>query len=389
MTGLWPLPDDPLVKEVLAACEALRLPQRYRQLDQAPAFPRAEFRALGERHLLGLTVPTAVGGRGLPLVRAAAVLFRLAYASGTTFAKLALQPEFCSVLRTRGSAEQVARWFRPVLAGERLVGNQITEPGAGSDVRALTSMATRTPAGYRLNGTKSEAAFASDAEDALVYARAGDSSRSSGITAFLVPQEAAGVTRAVEPVDMGERWQRRGTVTYADLELPESSRVGAEGDALPALVDELVRERGLLAAIYLGVARASLDETVAYVGSREAFGRRLADQQGVAFPLVDAAVELEGAWLVVRSALERLDGGEDASAQTALAKAWATRVALATLDLAIQFHGGRGYSSREVHEQRYRDVRSGTIAHGSTEVLRQNAARTLWPPGRPGPSDKA
>lgn len=390
MAELWPLPADPLDDEVDAAADALALAELYRTFDRAPAFPSAIFQGLGARRLLGLTVPEAAGGRGLSARRAAAVLFRLAYRGGTTAAKLSLQPEFCSVLLHLGTPSQVDRWFRPIVRGELLVGNQITEPDAGSDVRALGTTASRSGSGYVLNGTKSEAAFAADASAALVYARLPTERGSGdGVTAFLVPQDAPGVRRVVDPPDMGERWQRRGSVVYQEVPLDAEARVGPEGGAFAALVRELVRERALLAAIYLGVARASLDETVAYVGMRKAFGRRLADNQAIAFPLLEIATELEGAWRLTETTADRLDRGADAAAQTALLKSWASRAALRALDLALQFHGGRGYSSRTPHEQRYRDVRSGAIAHGPSEVLQQAAARVLWPKADPPrPADR-
>lgn len=378
MAELWGVPDDPLVAEVREAARAMRLAERYRELDRNPAFPREEFRELGRRQLLGLTVPAALGGRGLALPRAAAVLFHLGYLGGTAFAKLALQPEFCSVLAERGTPAQRDAWFRPLLQGEKLVGNQITEPGAGSDARALSLEVVKDGEEYVLTGTKSEAAFVLDAEAAIVYGKLSSAAKGA-VTAFLVPQDREGITRTADPPDLGERWQRRGTVVYDHVRLPASARLGPEGDGFSPLLRELARERGLLASLYLGVARASLDETVGYVGEREAFGRRLADNQAVAFPLVDAATELRGVWHLTVEALGRLEAGEDAAAQTAMAKVFATSAALRTIDLAIQFHGGSGYSSRRVHEQRYRDVRSGPVAHGPSEVLRSTASRALWP----------
>ncbi len=379
MAELWGLPDDPIVAEVREAARGMRLAERYRELDRNPTFPWEEFRGLGKRRLLGLTVAPELGGRGLALPRAAAALFHLGYLGGTTFAKLALQPEFCSVLAERGTPAQRDAWFRPLLDGEKLVGNQITEPGAGSDARALTLAVGRDPEGYVITGTKSEAAFVLDAEAAIVYGKL-ESAAPGAVTAFLVPQDLEGITRTADPPDMGERWQRRGRVVYDHVRLPASARLGPEGDGFSPLLRELARERGLLASIYLGVARASLDETVAYVGERETFGRRLADNQAVAFPLVDAATEMRAAWHLTVEALGRLEaGGDDAVAQTAMAKVFATSAALRTIDLAVQFHGGSGYSSRQAHEQRYRDVRSGPVAHGPSEVLRSTASRALWP----------
>jgi len=383
MSELWPLPDDPIVAELQAFDRNHGLAARSRELDRTPSFPWDEFRAMGAARLLGLTVPPQRGGRGLPLPRAAAALHRLAYLGGTVFAKLALQPEFCSVLAEHGSKAVVDGWFHPLVRGERLVGNQITEPDAGSDVAGIALVAERQGDDYLLSGTKSEAAFALDAGAAIVYARLPGSAGHRGITAFLVPQDADGVRRAEAPRDLGEHWQRRGTVSYDRVRVPAGLRLGAEGEGLSYVRPELARERGLLAAIYLGVARASWDETVAYVGGRTAFRRPLSDPQGVAFPLLDDGARLEAAWQYTLRALERLGPTPAAEARAAMAKVLATEVALTTIDHAIQFHGGRGYSGAVPHEQRWRDVRSGPIAHGPSEVLRRSAARALWPPTAP------
>ncbi|HTZ61947.1 MAG TPA: acyl-CoA dehydrogenase family protein [Thermoplasmata archaeon] len=383
---LPPLPQDPIVSEIREVAERLRLSDRYRELDRHPAFPRAEFRALGEARLLGLHTAESLGGRGLPLPRAGVALFHLAHASGTTFAKLSLQPEFSSVLAEHGAPELVERWFRPLIRGEQLVGNHLTEPGAGSDAVALEMTATPDGDQYVLNGTKSEAAFAADADAAIVYAKVPSGGPRGGITAFLVPQGLPGIARHPGIGDLGERWQRRGTVAYTRVRVPKSHRIGEEGAGFDYVRAELTRERALLAAIYLGVARASWDETVAYVGERVAFGRPLSAQEAVAFPLVEDGARLSATWQYLERTLERLERGERADAEAAMAKWMAGEAALVAIDHAIQFHGGRGYSQALPHEQRWRDVRSGPIAHGPAEIMHLVAARQLWP--RPAPSSR-
>jgi alkylation response protein AidB-like acyl-CoA dehydrogenase len=372
------LPADPLADELDAFVERHHLADRGRRLDREPAFPRPEFEAMGAEGWLGLTTPSTGGGRGLSIARAGTLLYRLAFRSGTIFAKLSLQPEFASVLREVGSVPLIDTWFRPLVAGRRLVGNQITESGAGSDAQALQLEARRAPGGYLLSGQKTEVAFATEADVAIVYGRVVDGS-TEGVTAFLVPQEGVGIDRQVVGTDLGERWQRRGTVSYRQVHVPLEARLGEEGLGFTYVRSELTRERALLAAIYLGVARASWGETVEHVGQRMAFGRPLSANQSVAFPLVADGADLDAAWLYVQQVLARLDSGEDADAEAALAKAMATRVALTALDHAIQFHGGRGYSNELPFEQRWRDVRSGSIAHGSTEIMHLVAARKLWP----------
>jgi alkylation response protein AidB-like acyl-CoA dehydrogenase len=380
-------PESALAEEIRLFVEANDLANVASTLDANPAFPWREFQRMGEAHLLGLRTPGALGGRGLDLVSAGRALFHLAFRSGTTFAKLSLQPEFCSVLAEEGSPELVAEYYRPLVEGRVLVGNHVTEPGAGSDVRRITTRAVLRGDDYVLSGTKSEAAFATEAQAAIVYAHVEkDGTRQEALSAFLVPQHLPGIRRRIAP-DLGERWMLRGTVEYAEVAVPSRYRIGTEGEALSYVKPELTRERVLLAAIYLGVAWASWTEVVDHVGSRSAFGRPLASNQAVGFPLVEDGARLRATWLYVAETLERLARGQATPAEAALAKWMATEVALAAIDHAIQFHGGRGYSKELPHEQRWRDVRSGSIAHGPSEVLLEQASRELWPSRRAAPAD--
>ncbi|HTS32337.1 MAG TPA: acyl-CoA dehydrogenase [Thermoplasmata archaeon] len=380
------LPDDPLAGELDEFVRTHRLAERARELDRDPRFPRGEFRAMGEAGWLGLTCAAAAGGRGLPLPRAGTLLHRLAYRTGTVFAKLALQPEFSSVLAEHGSPSLREAWVRPLAEGRRLVGNQLTERGAGSDPRHLELVARRDGDSYLLDGEKTEVAFAEDAEAAIVYGRTGEGP-SAGITAFLVPQDSPGVERERTAADLGERWQRRGTVRYRGVRVPADHRLGEEGHGFDYVRPELTRERVLLAAIYLGVGRASWTEVVGHAGTRTTFGRTLSGHEAVAFPIVEDGARLDAAWLYTEQTLRRLGQGQDVDAEAALAKWMATEVALRAIDHAIQFHGGRGYSSELPHEQRWRDVRSGAIAHGPSEIMHLIAARKLWPRDRPARED--
>jgi alkylation response protein AidB-like acyl-CoA dehydrogenase len=376
------LPEDPLRDEIEEFARTHRLLERSRALDAHPEFPWKEFRSMGAAGWLGITLPREHGGRGLPLSRAGVALQEFAYRGGTTFAKLSLQPEFSSVIAFHGSEDLRNRFSLPLARGEVLLGNQITEPRAGSDLSLLSTSVDRRGERLLLSGTKSQAAFATDAQAAIVYARAGKSG-ASGISAYVVPQDLPGIERRIVP-DLGERWMRRGTVTYSSVEISPDHLVGEVGSGLEYLKDELTHERALLGAIYLGVARASWEETVREAGDRIVFDGPLSDQEAVAFPLVEDGTRLASAWLYTQRVLERLERGERADDAAAMSKWLATEAALTTLDHAIQFHGGRGYSKELPHEQRWRDVRSGALAHGTSEVMHRVAARRRWPkPRRP------
>ncbi len=377
------LPDDPLRDEIEQFARTHRLAERTRALDARPEFPWNEFRAMGKAGWLGLTMPPEHGGRGLPLRRAGVLLQEFGFQTGTAFAKLSLQPEFSSILAAHGSDAQRLRLALPLARGETLVGNQITEPKAGSDLSLLTTKVEHRGGRLFLTGTKSQVAFAADAQTAIVYARS-DRAGATGVSAYAVPQDVPGIERRIIG-DLGECWMRRGTVKYASVELSPDQLIGEEGRGLEYLKVELTHERALLGAIYLGVARASWEETVREAGNRIVFDGPLSDQEAVAFPLVEDGTRLAAAWLYCERVLDRLDRGERADDAAAMSKWFATDVALTTIDHAIQFHGGRGYSKELPHEQRWRDVRSGMLAHGTSEIMHRVAARRRWPKGRRSP----
>jgi cyclohexanecarboxyl-CoA dehydrogenase len=376
------LPPDPLREEVAAFARSQRLSERSRSLDTHPEFPWAEYRAMGRAGWLGLTLGAERGGRGLPLRRAGVLLQEFGYRAGTAFAKLSLQPEFTSVIGAHGSDALRHRYTLPLARGEFLIGNQITEPLAGSDLTRIATTVEHRDGKWLLSGVKSQAAFAADAQAAVVYARSPTTgSGGTALSAFVVPQDLPGIRHEVIE-DLGERWMRRGTVHYSSVEIPSDCLVGEEGRALEYLRTELTHERALLATIYLGVARASWEETVREAGERVVLDGPLSNQEAVAFPLVEDGTRLAAAWLYADWVLDRLDHGERVEGAAAMSKWWATEVALTTLDHAIQFHGGRGYSKELPHEQRWRDVRSGMLAHGTSEVMHRVAARRRWPSGR-------
>ncbi len=380
-SGTWPRFDPPgeaeLRREVRRFAQERDLARRARELDEHPAFPWEEYRALGGRGWLGPRQAETEGGRGWPLRREAALLEELAYQGGSALAKLSLQPDFCSVL-AHASPSLRERWFRPLFTGGVLVGNQVTEPEVGSDAAHLRLLAEPAPGpegGFLLTGTKSQVAFAADAQAAVVYARTGEGEGGRGISAFLVPQDLRGI-RVELYEDLGERWMRRGEVHYDRVQVPKENLIGEPGQGFRYLRRELTQERALLAVVYLALSRASLDEVAERVMHRQAFGRPLGSFEAVSFPLVEDLARWEAAYLFVDETLALLERGEGpVDGRAALAKWLSNETSLTILDHAMQLCGGEGYSHRLPHEQRWRDVRSGRVAHGSQEILHLVAAR--------------
>jgi cyclohexanecarboxyl-CoA dehydrogenase len=240
----------------------------------------------------------------------------------------------------------------------------------------MEMVAERDGDAYILNGTKSGISFAGDAEAAIVYARTSDAAGAKGVSAFIVPQQLDGISYELHE-DLGERWMRRGCVHYDRVRVPAEQLIGAEGTAFSRLMISLSHERMLLSVIYLALADASLRETMRYVMSRKAFGAVLGSYEAVSFPLVEDVARLEATRLFVERTIGHYEEGRNIDAEAAVSKWLSNETALQVLDDAIQFHGGLGYSNEVPHQQRWRDVRSGRIAHGTREILHIVAAREL------------
>jgi acyl-CoA dehydrogenase len=339
---------------------------------------RSLVRALGKTGLLRYCVPEAHGGalpaldsRALCVVREA-----LAYHDGLADFAFAMQGLGSGATTLAGSDPQRANWLPKIARGEAIAAFALSEPEAGSDAAALSTSAVRDRDGWVLNGCKTWISNGGIADFYCVFARSGTEAGSRGISAFLVPADAPGLS-------VTERIELIAPHPIARIELrgcrvPNGALVGDEGHGFKLAMQTLDIFRASVGAAALGFARRALDESIAYSRTRRMFGATLADRELTQATLGDMASAIDAAALLVyRAAWMRDARGVRTTREAAMAKLTATESAQRVIDAAVQLHGGLGVTKGSTVERLYREIRALRIYEGASEVQRLIIGRDL------------
>jgi acyl-CoA dehydrogenase len=277
-----------------------------------------------------------------------------------------------------GTPEQQQRWLAP-LCGERppLTALASTEPGVGSDTAAMTTAASRTDAGYRLNGQKTWISNGGIAQFYVVFATVAPGTGSKGVTAFLIDKSDAGVSFGEPMRKMGQRAIINTELFLQDCELPADRLLGEEGKGFYSLMHTFDESRIHLAASAIGIARAAFEYSVEYAKTRNAFGRPIGQHQAVGFRLADMATRIDAARLLCHRAARLMDAGNHVPAEAAMAKLFASETATWVTWAAIQTLGGWGYSREYPVEKWSRDARLEELEEGTSDIQRLIVSRSL------------
>ncbi len=366
----WPFFTD--VHRALAAKAAAWVATQRIDHADADAACRAWVRALGEAGFLGYTVRAADGGVLEEIDSRALCVLRETLAVHDALADFAfaMQGLGSGALTLEGSASLRQRWLPRVARGEAIAAFALSEPESGSDAGALATRATRTPKGWKLDGTKTWISNGGIADFYCVFARSDKaSSGSKGITAFLVPAATPGLT-VVERIETISP-HPLATLRFEQCEIGDDHRIGAEGEGFKLAMRTLDIFRVSVAAAAVGFARRALTETLQHANSRAMFGATLATQPLAQAIIGDMTTELDAAALLTyRAAWQRDSTHVRTTAVAAMAKLAATEHAQTIIDRAVQLHGGLGVRTGSVVERLYRDIRALRIYEGATEVQR-------------------
>jgi cyclohexanecarboxyl-CoA dehydrogenase len=368
-------PEQEALARAVRAFARKEVAPRSREWDRTHEFPWDVCRRMGDLGLLGFRAPVTYGGLAADFVSMGLATEELARGDFSLSNVIQLAGLAGEILGASASPAVAERWLPPAVRGETVIALALTEPGGGSDAASLACRAVRDGDAYVVTGEKSGITLGAAAEAAIVFARTGQTG-ARGITAFLVPLDAPGVTRSLLR-DMGSHGTPRAVLTFDHVRVPASHRLGAEGAGFHSVMRGFDYNRVIIALACLGAAGQSLEETLAYVTERRAFGRALARFEGVSFPLAEAATQLEAArWLAYR-ALWLADRGERHTKEAAMVKWWAPRLAVETIHQCLLFHGHYGYTDELPFEQRLRDVVGLEIGDGTAEVMKVVVAREL------------
>lgn len=341
-------------------------------------YPPELFRELAELGLMAMTAPEDKGGAGADYVSYAAALIELAAADGALSTIVSIQNSLIvSGLLKDGTAAQQDR-FLPALADGRMIGAfALSEADAGSDAAAIRTRATRSGAGYVLNGTKQFITSGKIAGLAIVFAVTDPAAGKKGITAFLVPTDVPGY--AVDKIEhkLGQGASDTCSLSFGDVHIGADLRLGAEGQGYRIALSNLEAGRIGIAAQSVGMAQAALRIAADYAKDRRSMGKAIIEHQAVGFRLADLAARLEAARQLVFHAACIKDSGAPCLKEASMAKLVASETAEAVCSGAIQTLGGYGYLEEFGLAKIYRDVRVCQIYEGTSDIQRMVIARSL------------
>lgn len=349
------------------------------RLDAEEAFPVEAIQAAARAGFLGLTVPEEYGGAGLGNLHAALLLEEVNAADASVGVTISVHLSLMSsMLSKHGSTDQKQRWLPRLASGELLGAYCLTEPQAGSDAASLRATAKRVDGGWRLTGTKAWITSATHAGLFVVYAVSDAAAKKGyGISAYLVPATAQGLTVGKKEEKMGIRASSTTELILEDVFVPDADLIGPVNEGFKIALDTLDGGRIGIASQALGIHRACLDASVKYAQEREQFGKPIARFQAVAWKLADMATELEAARLLVHRAAWLRDQGLPCTKECSMAKLFASRACNRAAQEAVQIHGGAGYTKEFAVERYYRDARITEIYEGATDIQRLVISRSL------------
>jgi len=366
------------IREAVRAFAQERLAPGAAARDRAHAFPKDELKEMGALGFLGMLVPEAYGGSDTGVIAYALALEEIAAADGATSTIMSVHSSVgCMPIVKFGTEEQKERFLPKLASGAYIGGFALTEPHTGSDAAAIRTRARRDGDGYVLNGAKQFITSGKNGDVIIVFAVTDPEAGKKGISAFIVPTDTPGYEVVRVEDKLGQHSSDTCALAFNDMRIPDSLRLGAEGEGLKIALANLEGGRIGIAMQAVGMARAAFEAARTYAHDRVTFGKPIIEHQAVAFRLADMATRIEASRQMVLHAASLREAGLPCLTEASMAKLFATETAEQVCSAAIQVHGGYGYLNDFPVERIYRDVRVCQIYEGTSDVQRIVIARTL------------
>ncbi len=346
--------------------------------DLTGEFPTKELQELGRLGLLAIAVPEELGGAGMGPIAYSLAIQEIARGDASVAVAMSVTNMVGELIAKTGTQAQQQKWCPPLASGELISGSfALSEPEAGSDPAALRTQATKTATGWTLNGTKQWITTGDQAGVMIVWAVTEPGAGHKGISAFLVPGHAKGVTVARLEDKLGLRASSTAQLVFENCEVDADAMLGRPGQGFALAMMALDGGRIGISSQAIGIARGAFEAAVRYAGERVTFGQPIIKHQAVALMLADAATWLDASNLMALRAAYLKEQGEPFSQAAAMAKLFSTEHAWKICDIALQVHGGYGYVRDFPVERALRDVRVTRIYEGTSEIQRIVIARNL------------
>ncbi len=348
------------------------------EYDEEKKFPEEIIRKLGELGLLGIIYPESYGGAGMGYIEYALIVEELSAVDPSVGLIVAAHNSLGTFhIFNFGSEEQKQRYIPRLVKGETLSAWALTEPSCGSDAKALKTTAVKRGDKWVLNGSKTFITNPNYADYTVVIARTDPEKGTRGISAFVVEKGTPGYKISKNLNKLGMRASDTAELFFDDCEIPAENLIGEEGEGFHQAMATLDGGRISIGAMCVGIARGAYENALKYSQEREAFGKKIADFQATKFKLADMATEIDAARLLIMRAAWMKDQGRNVNLESAMAKLYASEVAVRASNEAVQIFGGYGFIKEYPAEKFYRDAKLGTIGEGTSEILRLVIARDI------------
>ena len=348
------------------------------QWDETQTFPVELFRQLGHLGMMGVLVPEQYGGAGLGYFEYNAIIQEISKVCGSIGLSLAAHNSLCTNhILSFGNEDQKRQYLPKLATGQHIGAWGLTEPNTGSDAGNMQTTAVKDGDYWILNGTKNWITHGKTGDVAVVVARTGPARSSGNATAFIVERGTPGFSGGKKENKLGMRASETAEMVFDHCALPDANRLGNVGDGFRQALKILDGGRISIAALSVGIARGAYEAALQYAKTRHQFDQPIASFQGIAFKLADMATEIEAAELLVQQACQLKTNGQPVTKMGAMAKYYASEVAVRVSTEAVQVFGGYGYTKDFPAEKYYRDSKLCTIGEGTSEIQKMVIAREV------------
>jgi alkylation response protein AidB-like acyl-CoA dehydrogenase len=370
--------NQQMIAEMLKSFGEHSIRPKMMEWDEKQIFPIELFRKLGELGCMGVLVPEKYGGAGFGYSEYVTTIVEISKICGSIGLSVAAHNSLCTNhILMFGSDDQKERYLPKLASGEHIGAWGLTEPNTGSDAGNMKTTATRDGEDWILNGSKNFITHGISGEIAVVMTRTGDPRSKNNSTAFIVERGTKGFSGGKKEDKLGMRASETSEMVFQDCRISDDQRLGEVGDGFKQALSILDGGRISIAALSIGIAKGAFEASLKYAKEREQFGRPISSFQGISFKLADMATEIEAAELLTMNAVFRKSNGLKLSKESAMAKLYASEVAVRTTNEAVQIFGGYGYIKEFPVEKFFRDAKLCTIGEGTSEIQKLVISREL------------
>ncbi len=346
--------------------------------DESQEFPIEVFRRMGKLGLMGVLVPAEYGGAGLGYMEYVTAIVEISRIDGSIGLSMAAHNSLCTNHILQFATEEQKQRYLPKLAtGEWIGAWGLTEPNTGSDAGNMRTVARKEGDHYILNGTKNFITHGKSGDVIVVIVRTGEAGDSHGMSSFIIEKGTPGFTSGRKENKLGMRASETAELIFSDCKVHKSQMMGQVGDGFIQSLKVLDGGRISIAALSLGIAQGAFDAALHYSKERHQFNKPISTFQGISFKLADMATKIEAARLLTYRAAELKNLGKSVNKESAMAKLFASEVAVDVANEGVQIFGGYGYTKDFPAEKYYRDAKLCTIGEGTSEIQKLVISRSI------------